>query len=1114
MEFINISHNKIMEGSIHKCSSELSEAYSAKYLLVDQGYWSSQKRSAAISEYFIIDYHKLITINFIRLDPSPGGEKNFPRSFRIETSLDGETWEVVHSEREHLLESDYFHLDLHLTQLQYLKVVIMEFPVIDSQYWVELGSCICGISGVVGLDCSSTSSGSDVQNLLSTQIDAFWESQIKTVSSMEFFSFDLGQVFNINRLVLCSSIKGFPEDFTVLVSTDNELWMPLFDCRSFKSEPYKKYYWNSDIRPARYIRLEVRGVKYFEGQYAVRISGVEIFAAPANLLHTHNYGELTQHASVFQAGIVKLARDGDERPGTAVQGSDRRLRDATTVFKGIVQFAEDGDDKDLVAVQASDSRLKEATESQHGIARLAYDREVSAGAVVQSNDSRLREATLNSFGIVRLCPPGLYSENSVVLGNDPRLEHASTESSGICILSEDGGSDTGKVVQANDRRLRDATVHYKGIMQFAEDGECIENKAVQSSDRRLKDATTMSRGIVELAEDGEDSPGVVVQGHDRRLRDATTTSKGIAELAENGEDRPGVVVQGNDRRLKDATVASKGIVELADDGEDRYGVVVQGNDRRLKKATESTEGIVRLAKNGEESPLCAVQGNDCRLKNATTISKGIVELAEDGEDSPAVAVQGNDRRLKDATTKNKGIVELAEDGEDRPGVAVQGNDRRLKEASEKIKGIMRFAADGEVAPSAAVQGGDRRLKDATTTSKGIVELAEDGEQKEGVVVQGSDRRLKDATTTSKGIVELAEDGEDSEGVAVQGNDRRLKRSTEENTGIVKLAKNKEEKPGIAVQADDERLSNDRNPLPHTHDYAPLVHDYNSHTGAISVKQSRNEVFREITPPSDNTSVIYGQNESKESGSIGIAGVAGLGNREPVHTYGVVGHSSHIGVRGQSSGSNDLRGCGVMGISRFGAGGVFASENAYSLIADGYGALESFDKSVNLMGNGEALLVKGKSEFHGPVEILKGPKSDAQSSPMNIVELFEVDDEEFLSPGDLLVVSESGKNILSRSRRKYNRSVIGIISGNPVLVINNSMTEKKVYPVALAGRALCKVDAREKPVVPGDLIVTSDTPGCGMSGAINSFEQIGTVIGKALDGLEGGIGVIPVYIVHL
>ena len=167
-----------------------------------------------------------------------------------------------------------------------------------------------------------------------------------------------------------------------------------------------------------------------------------------------------------------------------------------------------------------------------------------------------------------------------------------------------------------------------------------------------------------------------------------------------------------------------------------------------------------------------------------------------------------------------------------------------------------------------------------------------------------------------------------------------------------------------------------------------------------------------------------------------------------------------------------------------------------------------------MGNGEALLVKGKSEFHGPVEILKGPKSDAQSSPMNIVELFEVDDEEFLSPGDLLVVSESGKNILSRSRRKYNRSVIGIISGNPVLVINNSMTDKKVYPVALAGRALCKVDAREKPVLPGDLIVTSDTPGCGMTGAINSFEQIGTVIGKALDGLEGGIGIIPVYIVHL
>jgi hypothetical protein len=69
-------------------------------------------------------------------------------------------------------------------------------------------------------------------------------------------------------------------------------------------------------------------------------------------------------------------------------------------------------------------------------------------------------------------------------------------------------------------------------------------------------------------------------------------------------------------------------------------------------------------------------------------------------------------------------------------------------------------------------------------------------------------------------------------------------------------------------------------------------------------------------------------------------------------------------------------------------------------------------------------------------------------------------------------------------------------------------------VALSGRVLCKVDARNRPIRPGDLIVTSETPGCGMAGEIDSFAKIGTVIGKALDGLPEGMGTIPVFVTHL
>jgi hypothetical protein len=112
-----------------------------------------------------------------------------------------------------------------------------------------------------------------------------------------------------------------------------------------------------------------------------------------------------------------------------------------------------------------------------------------------------------------------------------------------------------------------------------------------------------------------------------------------------------------------------------------------------------------------------------------------------------------------------------------------------------------------------------------------------------------------------------------------------------------------------------------------------------------------------------------------------------------------------------------------------------------------------------------------------------------------------------------VVSEAGKSVLSRSRQEYHPGVIGVVSGNPTIIINNCGTEKKVYPVALAGTVLCKVDARKKPVRPGDLIVTAETPGCGMAGTIDSFNKIGTAIGKALDALDDGINVIPVFISH-
>ncbi|MBN2403212.1 MAG: hypothetical protein JXN64_12530, partial [Spirochaetes bacterium] len=374
-------------------------------------------------------------------------------------------------------------------------------------------------------------------------------------------------------------------------------------------------------------------------------------------------------------------------------------------------------------------------------------------------------------------------------------------------------------------------------------------------------------------------------------------------------------------------------------------------------------------------------------------------------------------------------------------------------------------------------------------------------------------RLKDATTTSKGIVELAENGEDKEGVAVQGNDNRLKTASVNSFGIVKLAKNNEKIMNAVVQADDDRLSNPRKPIPHDHNYAGIKHEYNSHTGTIKIIGNKEENISGIAPPSERSAIIYAKNESERPGAVGIAGIHNPNSEESIHSYGVLGHGRFIGVRGQSNGNTDggIKGSGVLGVSRFGAGGVFTSEHNYSLVADGYGAISDYDDTVNLKGNGDALYVNGNSLFTGRITINNNLKG--KEHPSNIVEMFEVDEEQLIITGDILVASDQGKSILTRSTTNYCKGVIGIVSGNPSVIINNSGSEKKIYPIVLAGKTLCRVDARKKSVKPGDLIVASDTPGCGMAGEINSFEKIGSVIGKALDGLDNGIGIIPVFVAH-
>ena len=82
--------------------------------------------------------------------------------------------------------------------------------------------------------------------------------------------------------------------------------------------------------------------------------------------------------------------------------------------------------------------------------------------------------------------------------------------------------------------------------------------------------------------------------------------------------------------------------------------------------------------------------------------------------------------------------------------------------------------------------------------------------------------------------------------------------------------------------------------------------------------------------------------------------------------------------------------------------------------------------------------------------------------------------------------------------------------NNDLVDNDSGQRTDNRPLlALVGKVPVKVSAENGPIHIGDLLVASSTPGHAMRAGSNPAP--GTVIGKALDNLESGTGVILLLI---
>jgi hypothetical protein len=124
------------------------------------------------------------------------------------------------------------------------------------------------------------------------------------------------------------------------------------------------------------------------------------------------------------------------------------------------------------------------------------------------------------------------------------------------------------------------------------------------------------------------------------------------------------------------------------------------------------------------------------------------------------------------------------------------------------------------------------------------------------------------------------------------------------------------------------------------------------------------------------------------------------------------------------------------------------------------------------------------------------------------------DRALYEPGDVLVIDPSAEGKFLRSSQPYSTAVMGIYSTKPGVVGRRQISDKShmkaEVPMAMVGVVPTKVNTEGGAIKPGDLLVTSSTPGYAMRGSDRS-QLTGAIIGKALGHLDAGKGVIEVAV---
>ncbi|NVK64136.1 MAG: hypothetical protein HWE22_06085 [Flavobacteriales bacterium] len=212
---------------------------------------------------------------------------------------------------------------------------------------------------------------------------------------------------------------------------------------------------------------------------------------------------------------------------------------------------------------------------------------------------------------------------------------------------------------------------------------------------------------------------------------------------------------------------------------------------------------------------------------------------------------------------------------------------------------------------------------------------------------------------------------------------------------------------------------------------------------------------------------------------------------------------------------DMR--GEYGVIYLGGKNLRSSDDGDLIIRDytGKDVLKLDGNHARIIAGGEGTSGSIFMRNSNDIDTLKilGSSGDIEFLNADFAEEFDMAEDQMdeLEAGKVVVLREDGKLIQSTSA--YDSKVAGVIAGagdyKPGIVMDKQGGENRM-PIALLGKVSCWVDADQAPIQVGDLLTTSGTAGHAMK-VTDSSKALGAVIGKALQPLEKGKGMITVLV---